>query len=154
MQRCFSSHLKDAVNLDQDQFTPLHALASALLDTGSLQESEQLLKDLTIKASTNNNRALLEHLKARILIGKGDLPEGFQILERKIARNRNLLPNLGVYADAKISEFDINQREFPATAAVSLQQAEDSVARGLKIEPGNQFLAEINQRLERRRSHQ
>ena len=145
-------HFRNAVELDRDQFTPLHSLASALLDTNQVTEAEGLLRQLKNKASTVNNRSLLSHLRARILIEQGDMDEGFVILEREIGRRRNLLPNLGVYADAKVREFDHKRVEYPATALLSLQQADDTVSRGLKIEANNQFLLETSQRIQSRRA--
>ena len=140
-------HLRRAVSLDQDQFTPLHALAAALLDLGEVVQVDDLVPALTEKASTISNAALLEHLKARVLIGKGETDEGFRLLQREISRRRNLVPNLGLYADTKLKESARLLSEFPALSAVALEEADRAVTRGLQIDKENQFLIEFQRQI-------
>ena len=105
-------HLRRASELDQDQFTPIHALAAALLDLGEIQQAEDLVLPLTQNASTRNNTQLLEHLKARVLIERGDITGGCDILKGEIIRNHNLVPNLGLLANAKVKEATNIRAEF------------------------------------------
>lgn len=142
------SHLRQAIELDKNQFTPIHALAAALLDLGEIQKAEDLLPSLGENASTRNNTHLLEHLKARVLIEKGEIEEGCKVLRREIRRNNNLVPNLGLLANAKIRESAQLRIEFPALSDVALKEAEDSTQSGLHIEPSNQFLLESLSRIE------
>ena len=90
----------------------------------------------------------MEHLRARILIEQGDIDGGSQLLEREISRRRNLLPNLGLYADAKLRDFTQLRLEYPATSTIALEKAANAVARGLEMERDNPFLVELQQRVE------
>ena len=141
-------HLQNAIELDPDQFTPQSGLIAALLDLGDVTQAEKLQDTLSEKARTRTDRSLVEHLKARILIEKGDIHGGSQLLEREISRRRNLLPNLGLYADAKLREFNQLRLEYPATSAIALEKAANAVARGLEMDRDNPFLIELQQRVE------
>ncbi len=139
--------LKRAVELDQDQFIPHSGLIAALLDLGDVEQAENLLGSLREKASIRKDQSLVKHLSARILIEKGDIEEGSRILEREISRRRNLLPNLGLYADAKIREHYKLQTEYPTTSAIALEKAANAITRGLEMERDNPFLIELQQRV-------
>ena len=145
-------HLQRAIELDQAQFTPLNSLAAALLDLGQIQQVEDLVPNLEQNASTINNLSLLEHLRARILIESGKISEGCSLLSREISRRRNLVPNLGLFADAKIKEYNNLRLEFPALSAVALEEANNRVTRGLQIENQNPYLLELFSRIEAIRS--
>ena len=144
-------YFEKAVELDPGQFTPHHALVATLIDFGDVQEADTQVAYLEPKTKTRTDKSLVEHLKARILIENGDLVEGFRLLEPQIRRRLNLLPNLGLYADAKLREFDRDRLDFPATASIALQQADQTVDRGLKIDNDNPFLLDLRQRIESRR---
>ena len=144
-------HLHRAAETDPNQFTPLHALTAANLDVNNTQEAEQALKTLETKASNSSDHALVEHLKARVLIQQGHPKDAASLLEGEIRRNRNLLPNLGLLAEAKILEFDHDRDQFPAGADVALWQAEDATKRGLLQQPDNEILAEIQAKIHARR---
>ena len=143
-------HLERAVEVDPNQFTPLHALIAAMLDSSRADDAEGALRTLEGKTVNARDRALVEHLKARVLIVRGKLEEGAKILEEEIRRNRNLLPNLGLYAEAKVSEFDRDRSEFPTRAGVALERANSAVKRGLRQEPGNDILAELQMKIRAR----
>ena len=143
-------HLRNAADCDEGQFTPLHSLAATLLDLGEVEEANRLAGELQEKATTANNRDLLVNLQARILIEQGEIEKGSLTLEREIRRKRNLLPNLGAYADAKIREYDHSKIEFPTKAGIALSRARQAVSDGLSREQANQYLLELRQRIEER----
>ena len=146
------AHFRHAVDLDRDQFTPLHALVAALLDIGDLSQASDQMNRLMEKAVTLTQRSLVVHLQARLSIEQGEISQGTEVLEREISRHRNLLPNLGLYADAKLRESRLLRAEFPATASVELESAANAVRRGLQIDSDNPFLLEIQERMEGLRS--
>lgn len=147
-QREAIDHLQRAIELDQDQFIPHSGLIAALLDIGQVERAEDLLESLCEKASTRRDRSLVEHLKARILIEKGDIEEGSRLLEREISRRRNLLPNLGLYAGAKLREYDKSRLKYPTTSAIALEKAANAIKRGLELEENNAILLDLQQRVE------
>ncbi|MCY3895776.1 MAG: TIR domain-containing protein [Chloroflexi bacterium] len=146
------SHFQHAVDLDRNLFTPLHALAAALLDVGDLSQASDLMDRLMENAVTLTQRSLVVHLQARVLIERGEISDATEILEREVSRHRNLLPNLGLYADAKLRESRLIRNEFPATARVAVETAANAVRRGLQIDSDNPFLLELQERIEGLRS--
>ena len=87
-------------------------------------------------------------MRARVLIEKGYITEGCELLKREVARNHNLVPNLGLLANAKIKESMNLRIELPALSDMTLLEAKQAVNKGLEIEPENHFLAECLARIE------
>jgi tetratricopeptide (TPR) repeat protein len=134
------AHFQKAIELDSDQFSPVITLASVYLDTGNAQAAENMLAALQAKARTPNDRALVEHTKARIDYAKNDFIESEKILKREIKASRNLVPNLGLLTQVECALFDQNIRQFPAIAAVALTSAEQALAQIERLEPSNRFI--------------
>lgn len=144
-------HFQKAIELDSDEFTPAHSLASAYLDTNNAPEAENMLHDLVAKARTPANHDLLEHMKARIALSKNDPLTSQRILKEQIAKQRNVVPNLGLFAKAEMALFDQNIDEFPTIAAVALNSAEQALARITELDPSNKFIEPLKAAVDQRR---
>jgi tetratricopeptide (TPR) repeat protein len=143
-------HFKRAIELDSDRFSPALALAAAYLDTSPIAAAENMMTDLEAKARTPSERALLEHTKARIAFAKKDLSGSEIILKEQIAQHRNLLPNLGLLGQVELALYDLNIRQFPATAGIALNAAKQAVAQIEELEPSNKFIERLRTAIEER----
>ena len=145
------AHFRRAMELDQDLFGAANSLASAYLATGDVVSAEQLLPELQARSHTPSDSYLLRHTEARIAFSKKDFESSREILKREIAAGHNVEPSLGLLVSVEFALFDQNIREFPATAAVSLKQAEAALARLVQLDESNDFIEPLRAQLEERK---
>lgn len=143
-------HLRKAVELDSDQFSPANSLASAYLDTGDAQSAGDMIDDLRAKARTPAERALAEHIRARLAFAKGNLRGSEEILKHQIAGGRNLVPSLGLLISVELAIFDENAGQFPTIAKVALNSADQALAKIKGIDPSNKYIEAFRTAVEER----
>lgn len=148
------AHFRQSAALNGTAFSPASSLLSALLDTGQLVEAEAVLDGTLSRLATNQTeRAVVEHMRARLLWKRGRASEAAALLEPEIRRGGNLVANLGLYAQILIALFDQQRHTQPASAALHLTRASDAVHRGLSLEPANSYLLDAKRELDQRRSN-
>lgn len=144
-------HFQSALELDPTLFTPANSILSAYLDVGQIVAAEGWIPALTQRAKTPNERALVEHSKARIAFYKGDLEVSEAILKKEIAHSRNLLPNLGLLTQVQIAAFDKDFLAFPTTATVALNAADQTLAQIRSLDGTNKFAQTLQESVSQRR---
>jgi tetratricopeptide (TPR) repeat protein len=143
-------HLQRAVQLDPGLFHATHSLASALLDIGQSGEAEAVLRTLTSLAKNPTNSSLVEHLRARLFMAKGDLESAVRTLRRELAGSRNVVPNLGLLVEVQCQLFDREDVELTAIAETHLASAEEALHQLLKMDPNNEFADRLKERVRSR----
>jgi len=144
-------HFEKSIEIDPDQFTPVNSLVSAYLDMGKVEAAEKMFDDLVAKARTPGNRALVEHIRARLAFCNSELDKSKEILKNEIEHSRNVIPNLGFLVNVELASFDENIGHYRAIAQVALAGAEDSVKRLTSLDPDNQFIERLNSEIAKRR---
>jgi tetratricopeptide (TPR) repeat protein len=144
-------HFEKSIEIDSDQFSPANSLAAAYLETGRVDDAEEIFGSLVKKARTPGDHALVEHIKARLAFCNGDLVESEKILRREIDQSRNVIHNLGFLANVELVLFDQNVGSYQATAQVALAAAEDAVKKLEELDPDNQFIEKLRSGIQDRR---
>lgn len=141
-------HFNRAVELAPEQFTPASSLIAAMLDSGGDANKiyEKLAKLIQVCKTPRDNE-IATNLRARLYKIDGKLDEAVKLLEGEIGRGRNLVPNYGVLGEVRLAQCDRDRENYPASANIYREQARTAIERGLEIEPQNEILLSLRERL-------
>lgn len=141
-------HFRRAKEFDPDQFIPSSSLVSALLDCGyAPTEVRKELNALNAVTRTPRDMEIFKNLESRCLKLEGKIEEAIVILENEIRGGRNIVPNSGILAEIRLIQYENERYSYPANASVYLQQAKEIIGKGLQIEPQNQILLSLQEKL-------
>ena len=117
----------EAVRLNPEQFVARSYLVSLLFDAKRLDEASEELRTLTSLANNEQERTLLDHLRARERYFAGDTEGALVSVQEQVARRRNLAASSGFLAQIRLDQFEALPADQLAIGGIYLLQAEEAL---------------------------
>lgn len=137
-------YFEKAIELSPRHFTARSSLVDALLDLrADLKKIRVQLADAVRSAQTPKEKEVAANLEARYLVLGGNLGEAGKLLESEIAAGRNLIHNLSLLAEIRLSQYHKESDTFPASAKTYLGKAMQAIEQGLRLDQNNKKLNDL-----------